>query len=476
MFLEKRATAAQRRHPKRTRGRSLPLVATGLLGLVLPLVSPLNSTVSYASDENIISTTGGATHDHAGYRYHAFTHSGDLGTSTAGTLEVIGGPITADVLVVGGGGGGGRNRAGGGGAGGLLLESGTTVTAGIHTATVGGGGKGGSKPVPSWLDAEASPGCQGEDSSFLTLAAVGGGGGGANASSAVWVDCEGASLPSDHGPNGGAGGSGGGGAYVGGQGGLGTAGQGNSGGSVGNSPAGGGGGAGAAGSAGAGGVGRTGTEITAMGLATGLGQTSGSSVYFAGGGGGFSGGSGGLGGGGTSGTAGQSHTGGGGGACQSTRCDGGSPGGSGVVIVRYAVPHFTEMTSPHVFTDPLEIGIDQGGAIPAIALTDAAQVTLLSGSLPDGITLDRAVTANEVTFQGTVSTPGSFDFMIRAFKSDPSEGASVYTDRRVVLNVAANQTLNFPSIENQDLQQGAVQATADSLVSGTTTPTGLSAS
>ena len=56
---------------------------------------------------------GGTLSSDATYFYRAFTASG--------TLEVSGGTISCDVLVIAGGGGGGGGVGGGGGAGGYQL-------------------------------------------------------------------------------------------------------------------------------------------------------------------------------------------------------------------------------------------------------------------------------------------------------------------------------------------------------------------
>lgn len=234
-----------------------------------------------------------------------------------------------EYLVVAGGGGGGTRHGGGGGAGGLLAGT-TNVTAQSYTIIVGGGGAGGpGKPAP-----EASRyGGAGTNSSFGTIAATGGGGG--------------RTYSSELGHTGN-GGSGGGGAGMNSQtGGSATSGQGNAGGNgrISEAPGGGGGGAGTAGKNAPtsinGGDGGTGVVSSISGVAT----------YYAGGGGGGgdvggTGGTGGPGGGGhggdngvqTSQTPGTDGTGGGGGGCRgNTESFGGSPGGSGIVIVRYPV-------------------------------------------------------------------------------------------------------------------------------------------
>ena len=423
--------------------------------LVVPLGAPLGAPSAAANEPAVITVTGGEISDSGGYRYHAFTHEGEVGASTESSLIVSGAAITnADVLVVAGGGGGGRNRAGGGGAGGLLVDEDTAISASTHSVVVGGGGKGGSQPnggqnQDSWEDDEASPGCQGESSSFLTLDTVGGGGGGAGASSASWVDCDDNPLPKDHGANGGDGGSGGGGGYgyINGTGGEGTAGQGNDGADAPSSPGGGGGGAGAPATDKNGGVGLTSLLISAMGLATGYGDSQSGDVYFAGGAGGFSGGTGGLGGGGASGTAGAAHTGGGGGACQSTSCSGGSPGGSGVVIVRYQAPTFSALTEPYSPGDTLELTIASGAGLDSIAVSSASAVSVLNGSLPPGISLTGMNNTNDaIDFAGSATRVGVYSFTLRVFKDDPNAAPTVVSDLPVEVTIGNPTNSESPSV------------------------------
>jgi len=277
--------------------------------------------VPYATGGDTIMTDGT-------YWYHAFRLSGTFTPQKA---------LSADVLCIAGGGGANGYGGGGGGAGGVIYFAGSSLAANTGvTATIGAGG---------------SNNTNGSNSTFGALtAAVGGGGGNSN--------------------SGFAGGSGGGS----GQGGVSSAGgastqtgtgatafYGNAGGNAINSNnyvGGGGGGAGAAGTSpsgtgrGNGGVGTA--AFSSWGLATGTGQNSSGTVYYAGGGGGSSyfnpptsGGSGGLGGGGNGSTVaepsknntpGTANTGGGGGATQENQApDANCNGGSGIVIVRYAV-------------------------------------------------------------------------------------------------------------------------------------------
>lgn len=258
------------------------------------------------------------------YVYHAFTSSG---------IFIPDQTITADYLVVAGGGGSGRT-GGGGGAGGLRgVTSATLVKDTPYTAVVGAGGAGA-------VD-DGSFGKLGGNSSFNTTTATGGGGGASFGGTATFT-------------LGRAGGSGGGGGTADGETATRTGGAGNLGGyspvegfaggnGVNSRGAGGGGGATAAGGnastdlGGAGGAGSS--AYSSWGSATGTGQLSSSTYYYAGGGGGSSnssngsGASGGLGGGGTKGN-GTANTGGGGGSQNNLN---GFAGGSGIVIVRYAV-------------------------------------------------------------------------------------------------------------------------------------------
>ena len=258
------------------------------------------------------------------YWYHTFLSSGTFTTYSA---------ITADYLVVAGGGGAantGGVYVGGGGAGGLRctvgatggggsLESAVSLAASkTYTITVGAGGRGGQH------DGTLPNGADGSNSSIsgtgiTTITSTGGG----------------ASKNSGAGYTGG---SGGGGAGTGGAGGAGTANQGYAGGSgssSGSTSGGGGGGAGAVG-------GNAGTSIGGNGGNGVTTSISGTSTTYAGGGGGAAGttaGTGGTGGGGAGKTTGfpnngSVNTGGGGGATNSY--DGGA-GGSGIVIIRYAV-------------------------------------------------------------------------------------------------------------------------------------------
>lgn len=260
-----------------------------------------------ASGGNIVTTDGS-------YWYHTFTSSGVFIPSQA---------LTCDYLVVAGGGGGGGSAAGGGGGGGYRTSIGGTplsLTTQTYSAIVGAGG------VAS--TSLTAAGASGSNSSFSTISSTGGGGGGS------YPDLAGLS-----------GGSGGGGGYAYASGGAGNAGSYSPvegyagsvafGGSGSDFVAGGGGGAGGAATTGNGANGAT-------------NSISGTSVTYAGGGGAAVGNNvaaktGGTGGGGTgarrgtsSATSGTANTGGGGGGGDLSALTAGK-GGSGIIIIRYAV-------------------------------------------------------------------------------------------------------------------------------------------
>ena len=274
---------------------------------------------SWDQMSNIFSATGGtiSTYSSSGVNYnvHTFTSSGVFKPTAAATVNY---------LVVAGGGSGGSNIAGGGGAGGLRTGT-LAVLAQSYAITVGAGGAAGQVDSGG-----AQSGNNGNDSIFSTITSIGGGAGGPEFSG-----------------NGNNGGSGGGGSRNGGTAGSGTSGQGNNGGNgtssggTDNQGSGGGGG-------GAGAVGVAATNSAPGNGGAGLANSiTGSSVTYAGGGGGggyntanTSGGSGGGGNGSGSGaaaTVGAANTGSGGGAGGYPSNRPGKSGGSGIVIISYAV-------------------------------------------------------------------------------------------------------------------------------------------
>lgn len=265
--------------------------------------------------ESTPKATGGIVTSDATYWYHTFTTSGNFVPNQT---------LSCDYLVVAGGGGGNGGdigNGGGGGAGGLLTGTSMSLTAGTKTILVGAGGSAG---------AGATPGSNSVLYGSSTITATGGGEGGTYLGG---------------GGNGGCGGGAGqwGGSTV--SGGAGS--QGFKGGDSSGIGAGGGGGMGAAGQNCTGTTGGNG----GIGIANSI---TGTAVYYSGGGGGSSHNNsttqstGGTGGGGAGGyrtaalvpvppTAGTANTGGGGGGWgEYTSSRGGAPGGSGVVIIKYA--------------------------------------------------------------------------------------------------------------------------------------------
>ena len=255
------------------------------------------------------------------YWYHTYRSSGIFAPMQS---------LSCDYLVVAGGGGSGKplnlnGGSGGGGAGGYR-ESSMSLSAGTtHTVTIGGGGSGAAST--------AAAGSVGSNSVFSTITSSGGGGGGSHSTGTP--------------RNGTTGGSGGGGAGT-----AGTSGTGGSGNSGGYSPvegyAGGNGltdGATYDNGGGGGGASQAGSNATSAGGGnSGNGTTSsisGTSVARAGGGagGGYTGKTNGTAG--TGGTAvttnGAANTGAGAGGAGANAGTNSFNGGSGVVIVRYAV-------------------------------------------------------------------------------------------------------------------------------------------
>jgi len=273
--------------------------------------------------------TGGTTSDYAGYKVHSF-----LSGSTDFVVNVSG---IIDVLMVAGGGGGGSHHAGAGGAGGVIVATGITIVAGTYSMVVGAGGAanaygaGDNGSNTTAFGATATGG--GSGGKYQTTApAAGGSGGGGNGTDDNSYN-QGASGTQANVTSGTL---------------SGATGYGNDGGNSNYSHlGGGGGGAGAVGGnyvpnsdAGVGGIGiqnlfRTGSNVY-YGGGGGGGNWS-YTVYAAGGNGG--GGAGGGGGNATTaiGTDGAVNTGGGGGGSGSQGVRAGGDGGSGIVVIRYAV-------------------------------------------------------------------------------------------------------------------------------------------
>jgi hypothetical protein len=284
------------------------------------------------------AATGGAlstrTIDGVQYRIHAFTAVG----SSNFVVQSVGSWNKFEYLIVGGGGGGGG--WGGGGGGGGVLSAITGLSAQTYSIVVGGGGARGTNVYTG--------GTNGGVSSAFGVTALGGGGGG-------WYN----------GNNGRNGASGGGAGLTEGTGGFaaggtGTAGQGYSGGAGGNNAngawtvnrAGGGGGAGGPGNNGAGTFSDSGRGGIGLDFSREFGTAFGQAGWFGGGGGGHSGqlgtlSIGGRGGGGRGGRhaggsgvaalSGTANTGGGGGGAWGGGGEAIGDGGSGIVLIRYAI-------------------------------------------------------------------------------------------------------------------------------------------
>lgn len=316
------------------------------------------NAVSVGTAAGAISATGGTITTTASFKYHLFTSSSSFIVSSGST--------TVNYLIVGGGGGGGDRHGGGGGGGGVLTGT-WNVSVGTYTVTVGLGGVGGYYETGN--SSPSGSGIKGGDSSLIgtgvSVTAYGGGGGGSY----------------DGNPTGtvGSGGGGGGNSLAGV---AGTAGQGNSGGSGLQPGGGGGGGAGGAGAnanTSTGGIGTSSysTHLLAVGYGTSFAVPtspnaviSGGVAYIAAGGGGAAaaspgpGGSGGLGGGGRGDwnasniTQGTANTGGGGGGSRSdSEPSRGVDGGSGMILVWYAVSAPAERF-PLVQTSNLIVKLD----------------------------------------------------------------------------------------------------------------------
>ena len=115
-----------------------------------------------------LSATGGTitTYSSGGvnYKVNTFTSGGTITFNKAGSV---------DVLIVAGGGGGGAGGGGGGGGGGILYGSSYNVSAQNYTVTIGAGGS-------THAYYNAGIGDTGGSSAFGAVSVVGGGGGGSH--------------------------------------------------------------------------------------------------------------------------------------------------------------------------------------------------------------------------------------------------------------------------------------------------------
>ena len=266
--------------------------------------------------------SGGTITAYSGYRSHKFTSSGTF-TSTALISQV-------DALMVAGGGGGGTDNAGGGGAGGMKVHTGINVSAQGYSIVIGGGGAGSTQSHGD----QGPYGANGSNTTAFGYSVTGGG--------------VGASSGGNNAASGGSGG-GGGNETASTTGGAGTSGQGSAGGNGANGAGGGGGGKSAVGqngnvrSAAKGGLGGAGAQNNY--------ETGSNQWYAAGGNGGNEnqqydapGATNGIGGvsnsnGSVRSSSGTANTGAGGGGCTHTTSanPAAGDGGSGVVVIRYAV-------------------------------------------------------------------------------------------------------------------------------------------
>jgi autotransporter-associated beta strand protein len=439
-----------------------------------------------------------------------------LGQAVAVTNDIVlvgpaaqntfGGTLPIDYLVVGGGGGGaGRDSSGGGGGGGVVSNLFTPGLNAVLTApgealsvSVGDGGAGGGV---SSSGGTAGQGTNGQNSSFGSVTALGGGGGGSY------------NTAGKSGASGGGGGRqplNGGGAGTTDQGTNGGGGSGNTNIGATTADAGGGGGgagvagsngvAGSAGGGGKGGDGRTVAFLTPS-LATSLniGQVSGGSVYFGGGGGGtphrngtsVPSGLGGLGGGGggstnnssTFATPGTANTGGGGGASRTdnaTRGIGGK-GGSGVVLARYpgnvAATGGADIRTEDGYTYHTFTGLG-AGTLTFSTFTGTASATIsgtISGS--GGFTWNSAGTLTLTaanSYNGDTVVSGGTLALQQATLAD---GAAVYLNNGATLNLPHGQTDTVAALWINGVQQtagtynssnsgGAITGTGSILVGG----------
>jgi hypothetical protein len=208
-------------------------------------------------------------------------------------------------------------------------------------------------------------------------------------------------------------------------------------------------------------------------------QTSGNQVYFAGGGGGgitltANPGSGGLGGGGAgatgnnTGVSGLPNSGGGGGATGC--CDGGpaGAGGSGVVMIRYLLPSFTnsgtvsiaERTSTS--TNAATINVTESSTITIRPVLDSAFFTIV---FSDSVTA-RIRFINSPDFEARADSGGNneYDLMVRATLS--SGNYNEFSLKITVTDVLENAVMGAPSLSGAPSKGRAVTITVTSDTSG----------
>lgn len=360
-----------------------------------------------------------------------------------------------DLLVVAGGGGGGSRHAGGGGAGGLINASNTSISASALTITVGGGGAGGGATTNAGLEGTNGSNSVVSGSGLTTQSAVGGGGGGYTLTS-------------------GSGGSSGGGGCCGQAIGTATSGQGNLGSSgyvVANVAynGGGGGGAGAIGGASSStkaGDGGAGLAISWMTVAAqsnlGVGHNDNSQIYFAGGGGGgtastnHTAGTGGKGGG----AAGSIPTGQGGDATANTGGGGGGSGlsgagasrggngGTGVVVIRYSIPSFTNSATFSIAentstsSNAATITVSESSTITLRNISDYTFFTIV---FSDSVTA-RIRFTNSPDYEAFADAGANNEFDISVRATNTSGNYQDFAIKITLTDVLENATLSAPTL------------------------------
>ncbi len=451
-----------------------------MLGSSAFIGAPHASAVSVGSGscaQNVDSATDVAVTSADGYCYIAFK-------SGARTWSVPTNVVSIDYIVLAGGGSGGSRHGGGGGAGGLVRGS-NISTSGILSLNITVGDGAASPSRGSGLN--YINGVSGSNSTlvknsgagaFTTVTATGGGGGTAggiapqNGGSGGGSQSATASSP--------------------------TSGQGNAGGTGGYDGTyyygGGGGGAGNAGGNGSGSGGGNGgsgaiwvstftsTIATALTLNLDLTrQTSGTQVYFAGGGGGAitltaTPGTGGLGGGGAAvsqnntGVSGLANSGGGGGA--SGCCDGGQAGagGSGVVIIRYSIPTFTNAATFSIAentstsTNAATITVSESSTITIRSALDYAAFTIIAS---DSVTARiRFLNSPDYEAFADLGANNDYDLTIRATNS--SGNYQEFSIKITLTNVLEPATTGLPAFSGAAYKGLVVTITISTTVPGKT--------
>ncbi len=515
-----------------------------LVSLVLPISAVTQLQVAYAATAGTgvcqqTYTVSSGTADvlvveSGGYCYIAFKNTGALNSQTVISWSRPSLVTSADVLVVGGGGGGGARHGGGGGAGGFVQSDGFSISSASSIAiAVGAGGSGGSSAGYSGTAGQNSyfkpttgstSGLTALGGGFGSSGASGGGGssGGAGSGQSVasvtsqtqstfaGVTLSGISFGS----------TGAAGAFD-----TNIAGDNND-----YWAGGGGGGAGSAGSlptsagvtvtsfanytnatarGGNGGDGKSVSWLsTTIASTLAVGQTSSSSVFFAGGGGGgigvdgVAGGTGGLGGGATgtrteaSGNAGTAATGGGGGGSGFDDINKtGSPetvaaapagaGGSGVVVIRYAIP---DTTAPIITGPSLATGATSSISIPETATSvftfSANETVTWSKSGTDGsfftISAGGALTITTRDFESPADSDSNNSYIVVITATDSANNVTNQTLTVNITNVneapsiTTNSSLPTHSISQSENTSSVITYTGTDVDAGTSLSWSLS--